>query len=223
MNACGQTDIRGCTEGANRIVYLHGFASGPGSNKARFFRERLERGGGTVQVPDLAAGDFEHLTITGQLALLREQVGKGPVDLIGSSMGGYLAALFAARHSAVRRVVLLAPAFGFAHGWAEQLGEEKVDQWRRTGWMEVFHYAYGEPRRLSYALLEDAAQYEDYPDFHQPARIFHGSHDDVVPPEHSAEFAAAHPNACLEVLDSGHELLNVLDDIGPKVDRFLFG
>ncbi|HLI86610.1 MAG TPA: YqiA/YcfP family alpha/beta fold hydrolase [Bryobacteraceae bacterium] len=223
MSHCGQPEIHGHAEGASRIVYLHGFASGPRSNKARFFRERLERSGATVQVPDLAAGDFEHLTITGQLALVREAVGNGPADLIGSSMGGYLAALFAARHNAVRRVVLLAPAFGFARRWAEQLGNEKIDQWRRAGWMEVFHYAYGEPRRLSYALLEDAAQYEDYPDFHQPARIFHGRHDDVVPSAYSVEFAASHPNACLEVLESSHELLNVLDDIGPKVEKFLLG
>jgi predicted esterase YcpF (UPF0227 family) len=53
----------------NRIIYLHGFASGPGSSKARFFRERLERIGAAVEVPDLAAGDFEHLTITGHVNL----------------------------------------------------------------------------------------------------------------------------------------------------------
>jgi uncharacterized protein len=109
----------------NRIIYLHGFASGPASNKARFFRDRLERAGATVDVPDVAAGDFEHLTITGQLAVIREAVGKGSADLIGSSMGGYLAALFAARHTEVRRAVLLAPAFGFAGRWAGQLGKDK--------------------------------------------------------------------------------------------------
>ena len=30
--------------------------------------------------------------------------------------------------------------------------------------------------RLSYQLIEDAAQYEDFPDFRQPALIFHGAH-----------------------------------------------
>jgi uncharacterized protein len=53
-----------------QILYLHGFASGPSSSKARFFRERLERAGASVEVPDLAAGDFEHLTITAQLAVV---------------------------------------------------------------------------------------------------------------------------------------------------------
>jgi hypothetical protein len=38
---------------------------------------------------------------------------------------------------------------------------------------------------------------------------------------YSEEFAAAHPNAALEVLDAGHDLLNVLDYMAPKILRFL--
>lgn len=204
-----------------RVLYLHGFASGPLSNKARFFRESLEQAGATVAVPDLAAGDFEHLTITGQLGVIDGIVGGQPAALVGSSMGGYLAALYAARHIEITRLALLAPAFGFARLWPEWLGAEAVETWRRTGSMEVFHYADNQQRRLHYALLEDGARYEDYPDFEQPALIFHGIHDDVVPVDYSREFAATHANARLEVVDSGHELLDVLEDIGPKVSRFL--
>jgi predicted esterase YcpF (UPF0227 family) len=94
------------------ILYLHGFASGPFSSKARYFHRYLTDRGALVQVPDLAAGDFEHLTITGQLAVARRFLTGGPVCLIGSSMGGYLAALLAARHAEIERLVLLAPA-----GW----------------------------------------------------------------------------------------------------------
>jgi pimeloyl-ACP methyl ester carboxylesterase len=210
-----------------RIVYLHGFASGPTSSKACFFRQRLEAAGAHVDVPDLAAGDFEHLTIGGQLGVIeRAARAKGyaePVSLMGSSMGGYLAALYAARHVEVCRLVLLAPAFGFARRWPERLGADQVAQWRSTGAMEVFHYGEHRSRSLSYALLEDGARYEDYPDFRQPALIFHGVHDDVVPADYSREFAATHPNAILEAVDSGHELLNVLDYMAPKVERFLLG
>ena len=213
-----------------RIVYLHGFASGPSSSKARYFRERLEAAGANrpeaasvkVDIPDLAAGDFEHLTIGSQLTVVESAAGPGPVSLMGSSMGGYLAALYAARHpEVVERLVLLAPAFGFARRWPERLGAGQVAQWRTSGRMDVFHYGENRTRSLSYALLEDGARYEDYPDFHQPALIFHGAHDDVVPACFSEEFAATHPNAVLEILDSGHELLNVLDDMAPKVERFL--
>ncbi|HWB85626.1 MAG TPA: YqiA/YcfP family alpha/beta fold hydrolase [Bryobacteraceae bacterium] len=203
------------------IVYLHGFASGPSSSKARYFRELLVSAGASVTVPDLAEGDFEHLTLSRQLSVIERAAGHQPVSLIGSSMGGYLAALYAARHPEVRRLVLLAPAFGFAARWPEALGAEAVERWRSTGTMEVFHYGENRARQLSYALLEDGAQYEDYPDFRQPTLIFHGAHDDVVPARYSEHFATTHSNARLEVLDSGHELLNVLDYMGPKVTRFL--
>lgn len=205
----------------NRVLYLHGFASGPSSGKGRFFRQALERAGATVLVPDLAQGDFEHLTITGQLGVIEETVARQPAALVGSSMGGYLAALFAAGHSEITRLVLLAPAFGFAHRWPERLGVGAVEAWLRSGWIEVFHYADNRQRRLSYALLEDGMRYEDYPAFPQPALIFHGLHDDVVPVEYSRQFVANHSNARLEIVDSGHELLDVLDDIGPKVSHFL--
>jgi hypothetical protein len=204
-----------------RILYLHGFASGPASNKARFFERRLEAAGAHVAALDLARGDFEHLTITGQLQAVEEAAAGEPVALMGSSLGGYLAALYAARHAEVTRLVLLAPAFGFVRRWPERLGAEAVENWRRTGWMEVFHYAEGRHRAISYALLEDGAQYEDYPDFTQPALIFHGIDDDVVPAELSRRFVAAHPNATLEIVDSGHQMLNVLDSIAPKVTGFL--
>jgi hypothetical protein len=204
-----------------RIVYLHGFASGPHSSKARYFREFLEAAGARVDVPDLADGDFEHLTITGQLAVIHRVAAGDPVALIGSSLGGYLAALYAARHPQVRRVVLMAPAFGFAQHWPERLGTAQVDAWRRAGTMEVFHYADNRPLPLGYQLLADGERYEVYPDFPQPALIFHGLHDDAVPVRYSEEFAASHSNATLEVLDSGHDLLNVLDYMAPKILRFL--
>ena len=104
------------------------------------------------------------------------------------------------------------------HGCA---GAEEVEEWRRTGWMEVFHYGENRRCRLSYQLLADAGRYEDYPDFAQPALIFHGIHDDAVPVSSSREFSSGHPNATLEVLDSDHQLLNMLDYMAPKISRFL--
>jgi pimeloyl-ACP methyl ester carboxylesterase len=203
------------------VVYLHGFASGPQSSKARFFRTLLEGAGASVAIPDLADGDFEHLTITGQLAVIDRAVDGNPVVLMGSSLGGYLAALYAARHSNVQRVVLLAPAFGFAQRWPERLGPAELEAWRRTGTIEVFHYADNRNRKLGYQLLADGERFEAYPDFTQPALIFHGTHDDIVPVRYSEEFSASHSNATLEILDAGHDLLNVLDYMSTKIVQFL--
>ncbi len=174
-----------------------------------------------MTVPDLAAGDFRGLTLSGQLDVIARAAGDGRVALIGSSMGGYLAALYAARHREIERVVLLAPAFRFARRWAERMGAEAVAAWQREGTIEVFHYAEGGERALGYQLLEDAQQYEEYPDVRQPCLVFHGVNDDVVPVRDSEEFAASRPNVEFHAMDSGHELLNVLDAMGERVEAFL--
>jgi pimeloyl-ACP methyl ester carboxylesterase len=205
----------------NRILYLHGFASSPASSKARFFRERLTRAGFAVEVPDLAAGDFEGLTITGQLEVIAHAAAGERVTLIGSSMGGYLAALYAARRPETARVVLMAPAFGFARRWRERLGAAAVEEWRRTGALDVFHYGEERTCQLDYGLLEDGERYEDYPEVTQPCLIFHGVHDDVVPAQYSQDFAAGRSNVRLQLMDSGHDLLNVLDAMAKGVEAFL--
>lgn len=201
-----------------RIAYLHGFASGPSSKKARFFRDRFAERGIEIAVPDLTEGDFEHLTITGQLAVVERLA---PDVVIGSSMGGYLAALHAARQPRVAQIILLAPAFGFARRWPLSLGPEKVDAWRRSGWLPVYNYAAQNECRVHYGLLEDGEGYEDYPDVRQPALVFHGRNDEVVPYQFAEEFGARTPSAHVEVLNSGHELIDVLDYLWEETARFL--
>ena len=205
----------------NRILYLHGFASGPQSRKAGSFSERLRAAGAQVDVPDLAAGNFRNLTITGQLAVIEKAARGEPVSLIGSSMGGYLAALYASHHSEVDKVVLLAPAFYFPQRWEDYLGSEKMAEWKRTRAMSFFHYSDQCFRDLDYALVEDGLRYPPAPDFGQPALIFHGRFDDTVPSQYSVEYAAAHPNVRLRLLDSGHELTDVLDIMWAETKAFL--
>ena len=206
----------------SRFVYLHGFASSPSSRKARFFEERFRELGIGLQIPDLAEGDFRNLTLTAQLKVVARICGRGAVSLIGSSMGGYLAALYAARHTEVQKLVLLAPAFSFASRWPETLGEQAMEQWKRTNTLEVFHYSEGHEVELGYQLIEDAQQYEAYPDVTQPCLIFQGRNDTVVPPIYAEMFAARHPNADLRLMDSDHDLVNVLDEMWRETEKFLF-
>lgn len=205
-----------------RIIYLHGFASSPASRKAQVFASRLAGAGASVSVPALDGGDFEHLTISGQYAILRREAAGGKVTLIGSSMGGYLAALYASKHpDEVERLVLLAPAFHFHTRWPLMLGEEKFAAWRETGVLSVFHYADLKERNVGWQLAEDAANWDAEPDFKQPALIFHGSNDPVVPVRFSQTFAASHPNVDLHVFDTGHELTEVIDEMWELTARFL--
>ena len=206
-----------------RTIYLHGFASRPASRKATFFKERFAERGIDLVVPELDGGNFRNLTITGQLRIIAEHAGEDPVVLIGSSLGGYLAALAASRYNQVKRVVLMAPAFRFARRWEYELGTEVFEEWRQTGSRTVFHYGAGENREIGFGLIEDARQYEDYPDVTCPALLLHGTLDDVVPIEFSREFARRHrDSAKLHEFVSNHELGDVLPEMWSVTSGFLF-
>jgi pimeloyl-ACP methyl ester carboxylesterase len=202
------------------ILYLHGFASSPASKKAQFFLERFGRA--RLSIPDLVGDDFFGMTLSGQLDVIDRCADGEVVDLMGSSMGGYLAALFAAANpSRVRRLVLLAPAFDFANRWAGALGDKAVEDWRANGWMAVFHYGWRRQARVGWQLFEDSLRHPPFPGVSQPTLVFHGTGDTVVPATLSVEFARTRPNVELHQLDSDHELINVLDPMWRRVEPFL--
>ena len=203
-----------------RVLYLHGFASGPGSGKAQWFRRAFAERNIELEIPNLVEGPFESLTITGQLAVIERAAGGEPVSLIGSSMGGYLAALYASRHAEVQRLVLLAPAFQFPQRWPEDLGAEKAAEWERTGRMEVFHYGEGRSMHIGWGLIEDGRRYDAEPSFSQPALIFHGTGDTVVPHTYSEAFAARHANVELRLLASDHQLTDATQVIWDRMVEF---
>src|SRR5262245_30962434 len=203
------------------LVYLHGFASGPGSTKARFFQERFAGAGATLAVPDLAP-DFTHMTVTSMLDIVDRLIGDGTAVLLGSSLGGYLATLVAARTpERVRGLVLFAPAFGFAQRWEERVGARVMTAWRKRGTMPIFHYGRDREEPLSIALLDDAARYPEEPASACPTLIFAGRRDEAVPLPAVERFARAAPGRELVVFDSGHELTDVLEPMWERTWEFV--
>ena len=203
------------------LLYFHGFASGPASTKATLLQTRLAALGHRLAVPDLAP-DFTHQTITNQLAIAAALLGPEPAILMGSSLGGYLAALVAARMpERVRALVLLAPAFAFAPRWEAQLGLEVMEHWRHHGVMPVMHYGRERDELLSVELLDDARRYPDEPDPRAPALVIAGRYDDAVPLASVEEFAAKRPERELVVYDAGHQLTEVLEPMWERIRGFL--
>jgi uncharacterized protein len=203
-----------------RIVYLHGFASSPGSSKARFFAGRFSERGIPIEIPQLDEGDFERLTITSQLNVIHGAVGGRPAILMGSSLGGYLAALYASAHPEIERLILMAPALRFPSRWRERYAAD-LERWEGEGALPFFHFGHQGERRLGYQFVADAAQYPDEPEFRQPALILHGLHDPVVPAAISEDYSRSHPNVRLQLYDSGHELTDVLDLMWGEITSFL--
>lgn len=203
-----------------RFLYIHGFASSPASRKAQTFRSALASHGVDLVIPAMDDGDFEHLLVSRQLSVIARTLRGEQACLIGSSMGGYLAALFASTHPEISRLVLMAPAFAFSERWQE-LARQRYGAGSPPEFFEVYHYGKKRMRQVHSRLIEEALEYPPYPDFSQPTLIFHGTADDTVPIDNSRDFVAAHPHAQLVELDSDHELVNVLDDITAQALPFL--
>jgi uncharacterized protein len=194
-------------------AYLHGFASGPRSRKGVALRDALAARGVELALPDLNAPSFAALTISAALGAIDAMADAAPDlrwRLVGSSMGGYLATLWAARHPArVDRLLLLCPAFDMAARWRRLIGDDGIEGWRRTG-VRVFADGAGVPTEVSWQLYEDAATHPAFPVPPCPTRIVHGTADDVVPIELSRQLAAAQPHVTLREVDDGHELVKSL-------------
>ena len=207
-----------------RLAYLHGFASGPGSTKAQFFKARFADQGAELLVPDLAP-DFTHMTIGSMLAIVDTILDDGPSVLFGSSLGGYMAALAAARRpDRVPGLVLMAPAFDFAARWERNVGETAMAKWRQRGTAPIYHYGRDRAEQLSIALLDDARTHPAEPDPSCPALVLHGQRDDAVPLAAAEAFAARRPELRrLVVYDAGHELTEVLGSLWTESTGFLDG
>ena len=213
------------TSRAAHVFYLHGFASSAKSTKAGYFAERLAPFGVALQCPDFNEPEFATLTMTRMLGQLGDAIARlapGPVALMGSSLGGTLAVLAAARFSRVDRLVLLAPAVMFARPGHHLLPPERLDAWRRDGATSFFHYAYGDMRPLNATFLDDSLRYDPMEAvFSQETIVFQGRADTAVDFRTVERFAASRPNVRLTLLDDDHSLVASLPIIWLGVRPFL--
>ena len=192
------------------MIYLHGFASSSRSGKATFFAQRCGAVGIPFEAPDLNLPDFSTLTVTRMLEQTRALMDRatGPVTLMGSSLGGYVAVLAAARWpDNVKNVVLMAPALDFSGTGLSGPGGADIADWQRAGHLNVFHFGYGRMMPIHYELYEDARRYDAMKAVLTMAvLVFQGRRDTAVDPATVKTWSEARPNVELHLLDDDHQL-----------------
>lgn len=210
-----------------RIIYLHGFASGPGSSKAKYFAENCQSLGLQLVIPDLNLPSFESMTLSSQLAIVDDEImnaaeNEERVILVGSSMGGLISVLSSLRHKTVERLILMAPAFAVQDRWKGLWGAEKLEEWKKGSPLNVYHFGYQRDMQFRSQFIDDLSNHQT-DDFRVeiPTLLFHGADDEVVPVELSIKFAEANSSVELHVLDDDHQLLTSLPTIWKRACSFL--
>lgn len=184
------------------VVWLGGFMSDMAGTKAQALADWAMEEGRSYLRFDYSGhgeseGEFRDCTITqwreDSLAAIHALT-EGPLVLVGSSMGGWLACLVAAAiPERVGAMVLIAPAADFTEKlMAPNLPPEAVKALREEGvWYRPSEYGDG-PYPITRALLEDGARWsilQGSVPVEAPVRILQGGQDPDVPWRHALELA----------------------------------
>jgi pimeloyl-ACP methyl ester carboxylesterase len=207
------------------ILLLHGFASSGQSTKAQYLQEKIRT------VPQVAFDafdfnptpkDFEYLTITGMIDRLRQYVldrHLGLMSFVCSSLGGLVGLHYVRRYGGVERMLLLAPALSYLGG--ERTAGE-LEQWQQMGAAPIYHHGFDQEMPLQYGFHEDGLRYLERVPPPVPMTIIHGRKDEMVPIDHSREYAAQYPEQVhLIEVDSVHTLYDQLPFIWEQMRAFL--
>ncbi len=202
-------------------LYLHGFASGVQSRKAQYLIDRFAERGHRLIAPDLNLGDFSSITLSKQLSFLQDHYGDQPCCVMGSSLGGLLATLWAIANPLVESLILLAPAFRFSECLARSIGRTEMEKWQQEGVRNFYHYGFDRELPLHYEFFRDSQAHDERKLTREiPILIIHGAQDEVVLPDNSREFANDRAGVKLLIVDSDHSLTNVMDLIWQETQAF---
>ena len=177
---------------AGTVVLCHGMMSCREGTKQRAFARTLSESGLAVLRFDFSfcgesEGRFEEITFAQEVDDLRAAVawvrdrGADPVGLLGSSMGGAVALLYASGDPSIKALVTLAGVGSPAHIADGMEGmQQKVREWKDQGYLLG---AEGEPGEK---FFEDARAQDVLGAARRltaPLLVLHGSEDEVVPVE----------------------------------------
>lgn len=218
-----------CGAMSRAIAYLHGFASSPSSTKGQRLASDLAARGLVLHRPDLAEPDFAHLTVSASLGVIdrmdrrmdrrmdAEHGAGARWSIVGSSLGGYLAALWAQRNpTRVDRLVLLCPAFNMNQWWPRVVGADGMASWRAHGSLAMPD-ARGVMTPVHWRFIEDALAYPAFPEVPCPTLILHGRRDATIPVASSIAYGESRDRVRVRTLDDDHALTASLDAISAAV------
>ena len=208
------------------VIWVGGWRSDMGGTKAAALAETAEANGWAYLRYDHFAhgessGDWRQATIgrwREDLIAVMDQI-EGPIVLVGSSMGGWVACLASlARPDRLAALVLIAPAADFAHRlmWPSLVPE--VQKEILTTGLHTVTDDFDGPYDLTRTFFDEARQWSLLNariDIVCPVRILQGAEDEPVPWQHALELAEkiAGPDVVFSLIKDGDHRLSRPQDL----------
>lgn len=219
------------------ILYLHGFASGQGGEKASFFRASARAANLPFCSFDFqghgeSGGALRDLTFSRNLDdvarvhdyLIERNLGN--VVLLGSSMGGATALWHAARRpERILAGMHIAPAIGMGRALERWAGPERLDRWRKEG--TILYEEGAVCTQLDWDLVEDLRRFDVEvlaTGCRTPTLLLQGKQDTSVDYRDVARFVARAPGGFLRLRlfdDGDHRLVDRKPELWAEMIAFL--
>jgi alpha-beta hydrolase superfamily lysophospholipase len=205
------------------VVFLHGFRSDMGGSKAVYLAKHCTARGNAFLRFDLrghgqSSGHYTEFTIGDWLndALqIIEARTKGPLVLVGSSLGAWLALrVLEERYDRVAGLVAIAPAVDFpTRKVLPKLEPAQRQLYAQKNHLVDLNSGFVEPTVLTRKLIEESTRHNLFsspPPCQGPIRILQGMQDTAVPWQQTIEFIQNMPGADVELqlFKSGDHRLN---------------
>ncbi|MFA1539960.1 YqiA/YcfP family alpha/beta fold hydrolase [Actinomadura monticuli] len=211
---------------AARLVYLHGFASGPYSSKASLIADLSARFGLALAVPDLNLPTFESLSMDAMVDMACHimAANRNRTFAMGGSLGAavLLRALAERRAPNVERAVLLAPVVDHRAALLRVAGLRDEEPWRRSGTLEFQHYAAGMPLPVGYGLIDRPPPLDDgvLARIELPVLLLSAADDTVATEEETTRLLRVLPNATSVTMPTDHQFTRGFDATWAAVSDF---
>jgi pimeloyl-ACP methyl ester carboxylesterase len=226
-NDQGSADCPSEDRAVPRLIYLHGFASGPRSTKTALLDAACRRRGLALAAPDLNVPSFGRLSLDAMTETACDVIGRSAARTfaIGSSLGAMVLLRALARSSAPRvdRVVLLAPVVDHRLALLRVAGEANDEVWHTRGELEFEHFAAGERLALWHDFLARGEPLgdEELTRITMPVLLLSATGDGIAPPDEVSRLAHLLPNARLAEVGGGHQLVAGFDATWSIIEEFL--
>jgi uncharacterized protein len=225
--AYSDTGVMVTRTSADRLVYLHGFASGPRSAKVALIADICDRLGLALTTPDLNLPTFGSLSVDAMVDIARYVLLEehGRTFALGSSLGAAVLLRALAQQPApnVERVVLLAPVIDHRAALLRIIGPGGEEQWRQAGTFEFQHYAADRRLRVRYDLIDHPPVLDDaeLARIDVPVLLLSAADDPVATLEETERLLQVLPNAVSAMVQTDHQFARGFDVIWKVIGNFL--